>query len=78
MVTRKNEKKATTQQTGVIDYTGAFESYDITPEEQELKKWAPAHVVNRSVYLPHKYVYVQQATASSPADTLQKICVYPI
>src|SRR5215510_1562618 len=32
---RKNEKKATTQQTAAIDYAGAFKSYDITPEEQE-------------------------------------------
>jgi hypothetical protein len=41
MVTRKNEKKATTHQTVVTDYTGAFKSYDITPKEQELKEWAP-------------------------------------
>ena len=40
MDTRKNEKKATTQQTGTTDYTGAFKSYDIMPEEQELKEWA--------------------------------------
>ena len=38
MDTRKNEKKATTQQTGTTDYTGAFKSYDIMPEEQELKE----------------------------------------
>jgi hypothetical protein len=41
MGTRKNEKKATTTQSGTTDYTGAFKSYDITPEEQELKEWAP-------------------------------------
>ena len=78
MDTRKNEKKATTQQTGVIDYTGAFKSYDITPEEQELKEWAPAHIASRSVDLPHNYVYVQQAKPPTLADTFQKICVYPI
>src|SRR6266545_663035 len=41
MGTRKNEKKATTTQSGTTDYTGAFKSYDITPEEQELKESAP-------------------------------------
>jgi len=41
MGTRKNEKKATTTQSGTTDYTGAFKSYDITPEGQELKEWAP-------------------------------------
>ena len=38
MGTRKNKKKATTQQAGVTDYTGAFKSYVITPEERELKE----------------------------------------
>jgi hypothetical protein len=54
--TRKNEKKATTQQTGTTDYAGVFKSYDNTPEEQELKEWTPARVASRSVDLPHKYV----------------------
>lgn len=78
MVTRKNEKKATTNQTLVTDYTGAFKSYDITPEEQVLKEWAPACVASRSVDLPHKYIYVQQATTPTPADTFKKISVYLI
>jgi hypothetical protein len=55
---------------------GAFKSYDITPEEQELKEWAPARVASRSVDLPHKYVSVQQAP--TPADTVQRISVYLI
>jgi hypothetical protein len=58
MGTRKNEKKAKTQQTGALDYMGAYKSYDITPEEQELKEWAPARVASRSVDLPHKCVSV--------------------
>jgi hypothetical protein len=66
------------RQTGTTDYTGAFKSYDITPEEQELKEWAPARVARRSVDLPHKYVYVQQATAPTPAVVVQKISVYLI
>jgi hypothetical protein len=78
MVTQKNEKKATTHQTGVTDYTGAFKSYDITPKEQELKEWAPSRVAIRSVDLPHKYIYVQQATTPAPADTFKKISVYLI
>jgi hypothetical protein len=76
MSTRKNEKKATTTQSGSTDYSGAFKSYDITPEEQELKELAPARVASQSVDLPHKYVYVQQAP--TPADTVQKIRVYLI
>jgi hypothetical protein len=67
-----------TQQTWTIDYTGAIKSYDNTPEEQELKKWAPARVASRSVDLPHKYVWVRQATAPTPADIVQKIGVYLI
>jgi hypothetical protein len=78
MVTRKNEKKATTHQTVVTDYTGAFKSYDITPKEQELKEWAPARVASRSVDLPHKYIYVQQAPTPTPADAFKKISVYLI
>ena len=78
MGTRKNEKKATTQQTGTTDYAGAFKSYDITPEGQELKEWASARVASRSVDPPHKYVYVRQATAPKPADTIQKLSVYLI
>jgi len=46
----------TTLQTGVPDYTGAFKPCDITPEEQELKEWAPARIASLSVDLPHKYV----------------------
>jgi hypothetical protein len=41
MGTRKNEKTQTTKQSGSTDYSGAFKSYDITPEEQALKEWAP-------------------------------------
>jgi hypothetical protein len=67
-----------TQQTGAPDYTGAFKSHDITPEEQELKEWSPARVASRSVDLLHEYVYVHQATAPKPADTVQKISVYLI
>jgi hypothetical protein len=78
MVTRKNEKKATTHQTGVTDYTGAFKSYDIMPEEQVLKEWAPARVASRSVDLPHKYIYVQQSPTPTPADTFKKISGYLI
>jgi hypothetical protein len=66
------------QQTWTTNYTGVIKSYDNTPEEQELKEWAPARVASRSVDLPHKYVYVQQATAPTPADTVQKISVYLI
>jgi hypothetical protein len=43
-----------------------------------LKEWAPARDASRSVNLPHKYVYVRQATAPTPADTVQKINVYLI
>jgi len=39
MGTLKNEKKATTRQRRTTDYSGAFQSYHITPEEQELKEW---------------------------------------
>jgi hypothetical protein len=78
MGARKNKKKATTQQTWTTDYTGAIKSYDNMPEEQELKAWAPARVASRSVNLPHKYVFVQRATAPTPADTIQKISVYLI
>jgi hypothetical protein len=78
MGTRKNEKKATKRQTGTTDYTGTFKSYDITPEEQELKEWAPARVASRSVDLPHKYVHVQQGAAPTPAGAVQKINVYLI
>jgi hypothetical protein len=78
MGTRKNEKKAMTTQSGSTDYSGAFKSYDITPEERELKELAPARVASQSADLPHKYVYVQQATASTLADTVQKISVYLI
>jgi len=48
------------------------------PEEQELKAWAPACVESRLVDLPHKYVHIQQATAPTLADTVQKISVYLI
>ena len=66
---RENEKKATTRQTETTDYTGAFKSCNITPEEQGLKEWAPARVASRSVDLPHKYVYVHQATAPPGSTT---------
>lgn len=66
------------QQTWTTNYTGAIKSYDNTPEEQELKEWAPARVASRSVDLPHKYVYVQQATAPTPAGAVQKISIYLI
>ncbi|HKQ93783.1 MAG TPA: hypothetical protein VJZ77_24195 [Blastocatellia bacterium] len=62
----------------MTDYTGELKSYDITPEEQELKEWAPACVASRSVDLPHKYIYVQQAPTPTPADTFKKICGYLI
>jgi hypothetical protein len=78
MVARMNEKKATTQQTWTTYYTGAIRSYDNTPEEQDLQEWAPARVASRSVDLLHTYVYVRQATAPTPADTVQKISVYLI
>jgi len=65
-------------QTWTNNYTGAIKSYDNTPEEQELKEWAPARVASRSVDLPHKYVYVQQATAPTPAGAVQKISIYLI
>src|ERR671923_2564028 len=40
---KKPETKTTTQtqQTGTTDYTGAFKSYDMTPEERELSEWSP-------------------------------------
>jgi len=62
----------------VTDYTGAFKSYDIMPEEQVLKEWAPARVASRSVDLPHKYIYVQQSPTPTPADTFKKISGYLI
>jgi len=37
---------------------------------------APACVASRSVSLPHKCVYIQQATAPTPADAVQKNSVY--
>jgi len=40
MGTRKPPQQTQTQ-TGTTDYQGAFKSYDITPEEQELKEWSP-------------------------------------
>jgi hypothetical protein len=43
-----------------------------------LKEWAPARVASRSVDLPHKYIYVQQAPTPTPADTFKKISVYLI
>jgi hypothetical protein len=43
-----------------------------------LKEWAPSRVAIRSVDLPHKYIYVQQATTPAPADTFKKISVYLI
>jgi hypothetical protein len=62
----------------ITDYTGAFKSYDITPEEQESKEWAPARVASRLVGHPRKYVYVQQAAAPTPPGATQKISVYHI
>ena len=47
MGARRNEKKATTRQTWMTDYTGAIKSYDNTPEEQELKEWAPVSRAGR-------------------------------
>jgi hypothetical protein len=41
-----------------------------------LKELAPARVASRSVDLPHKDVYVRQATEPTPSDTIQKIRVY--
>ena len=43
----------------MTDYTGAFKSYDITPEEREFKEWATARVASRAADLPNKYVYIQ-------------------
>jgi hypothetical protein len=43
-----------------------------------LKEWAPARVASQSVDFPHKYVYVQQAMAPTPADAVQRISVYLI
>jgi hypothetical protein len=43
-----------------------------------LKEWAHARVASRSVDLPHKRVYVQQAMAPTPAGAVQKISVYLI
>lgn len=40
MGTRKPPQQTTTQNS-TTDYRGAFQSYDMTPEEQELKNWAP-------------------------------------
>jgi len=35
------DQKQTQQQSGTTNYQGAFQSYGITPEEQELKEWSP-------------------------------------
>jgi hypothetical protein len=43
-----------------------------------LKERAPARVASRSEELPHKYVYVQQATTPAPAGAVQRISVYLI
>src|SRR5262252_8182556 len=40
MGTRKDPKQTQTQ-TSTTDYRGAFQSYDRTPEEQELAAWSP-------------------------------------
>lgn len=86
MGTRKNEKKAITQQTGTTDYIGAFKSYDITPEEKATPDTVidgqmiatlnfpatQARVACVAVDLPHKLVYVQQQTPPT-GGTIEKL-----
>lgn len=76
---RKNEKKATTTQTGATDYSGAFKSYDITPEEQSVAEFMPNQALfdagTKATEVAHKLVYVEQVTPPT-GETVEKISLY--